>query len=336
MNHFNRLRIRSQQGTSLVSLLVATLIMGFVAISIMGLMSLNTQESRSAYLRTDSLNAARVALDKMGRLMRMARCIGDVQGTIVPSTDPYAQVASGPSTDSWAVKNGTIPSGMIEDGTATNLSTTFPSLGDPYYHPPITTGSGKSAVTQTGTMVNQVQWPWGGSATTGYTLDGQTLIIQVPTFDDTGFPRAVQDGQTLSALDTYVYNLVQNNQAAGTWNLELAIFPAPLGKTNMPPGLGGGVPQVVLSNIIGPIDPVTNQPVVFQYVNSRDNSVTTAPIQNDLVLYSGVVCNLQILNRSTNSNRQAGQVTSLRSEMYLRNNSSCSIMGPTPPPPTTN
>lgn len=320
--------MRTETGGSLISLLVATLIMGFVATGIMGLMSLNTAESRSAYLRTDSLNASRVALDKMGRLMRMARCIGDVQGNTVPSTDPYRNIGNGPTTDAFLVKNGTIAAGDIEDGTACNLSTSFPSAGDPFYHPGTKT-------TQPGSMVSQVSWPWSGSPTSPYTLNGQTLIIQVPTFTDAGFPRSIDDGQTLSALDTYVYQLRPDGAGRPNfWQLELAIFPAPLGKTNMPPGLQPGVPQVVLSNIIGPIDNATNQPVIFQYVNSRDNTVTTNPNVNDLVLYSGVVCNLQILQRSNNNNNIKGQAQSLRSEMYLRNNTSCSIMGPSPPAPT--
>ena len=321
-------QIRSCKGDSLVGLLVATLIMSFVAMGIMGLMSLNVSESAKTYSRTDNLNAARTALDKLGRMVRMARSVGDVQGTTLPTTNPYANFPPGPSTDTFQTKGNTITVASVESGTAVNRSAAFPSTGDPFYGP-------------NGTENSKTSWPWGGGINTPYRLAGDTLVIQVPSFDNNGYPNAVVNGLRLAAVDTYVFKVVPDPTRPGptSWySLQMAAFPAPADggtkRTNIATALQPGVPVTLLSGLVGPLDNNGNL-VVFQYVKSSDNSSTTSfaagsQAENDLVLYDGIVANLQIMTAGATAN-QRSTVTTLRSEMYLRNNASAQIMGPSPP-----
>lgn len=321
-------KIRNCKGDSLVGLLVATVIMSFVAMGIMGLMSLNVSESAKTYNRTDNINAARVALDKLGRLVRMARSVGDIQGTTLPTSSPYSEFPPGPSTDTFQTKGNTITVASVEAGTAVNRSAAFPSTGDPFYGP-------------NGTENAKTSWPWGGGINSPYRLSGDTLVIQVPSFDANGYPNAVLNGLRLAAVDTYVFKVVPDNTRPGPTNwfqLQMAAFPAPPNggtkRTNVASGLQAGVPVTILSGLVGPVD-VNGNPVIFQYVKSSDNSSTTSfpagsQAENDLVLYDGIVANLQIMSTGQNANQRA-TVSTLRSEMYLRNNASAQIMGPSPP-----
>lgn len=317
---------RSSGGDTLVALLVATTIMGVVGAGLFALMSLNVAESAKTFNKTDTLNAARTALDKMGRLVRQARTVGDVQGETLPTSDPFAGFPSGPSTDTFAIKGNTVTLAQVESGTATNRSAVFPSAGDPFYGP-----NGSQTI---------ANWPWGGGPNTGYRLAADTLVVQVPTFDANGYPNCVANtgqvlGQTLAALDTYVFKVVPDNSRPGPtkwFNLQMAAFPAPpdgaTKRTNIASGITPGAPITILSGIIGPLDAQGN-PVIFQYIKSSDNSINTnfaagSQAENDLVLYNGVVANIQVMQLG---NPQA-TMTSLRSEMYLRNNSQAQIIGP--------
>lgn len=246
-------RNRNAKGTSLISLLVATTIMSFVAISMMGLLSINTAECNKNFNRADTLTAARVAMDNMGRLIRMARTIGDVQGEVPPATDPYAAFPPGASVDVTKVQNNNVDPLSVVTGAAVSSSATFPSTVDFNYGNPANPG-----VAPTPPWVGS--WPWGGGGWANpYRLDARTLILQVQCFDNMGFPRKLDNGTAapMPAMDTYVYKVVQDNTKPGPtkwYRLELACFPAPANKTNMPPGLRAGTPQVVLTNIVGPVD----------------------------------------------------------------------------------
>lgn len=313
----------------MVSLLVATVIMSFVAISMFSLMSLNTIESVKAFNKGDNLTAARVALDKVGRMVRMARTLGDVQGEVMVATDPYAAFPPGPSGDGFAVHANNVSLQQVLNGSACNTSATFPSLADIYYNP--TTGSELSRISS---------WPWGGNPNTGYTLDDQTLVVQVQTFTPEGWPRMVQGQNNLPALDTYVFRIVddpdRNNRLGPTrwYKLEVAVFPAPGAWSNMAPGVQPGVPTVLLSGIVGPLDPATQRPSIFRYitcqggaVQSAKNFVSGTTNFNDvsnLVNFKGVLMSVQILSVD---GQKRGTVTNVRSEFYLRNNSSATIMG---------
>jgi type II secretory pathway pseudopilin PulG len=317
--------VRSESGDSLIGLLVATTIMSLVAAGLFGLMSLNVSESAKIFSRTDNINAARVAMDKMGRLVRQARSVGDVQGATLPTSNPFVNFPSGASTDTFAVKGSNISVAQVESGTAVNRSAAFPSTGDPFYGP-------------NGSDNGNTAWPWGGSPTNPYRLAGDTLVIQVPTFDANGYPNSVVSGQRLAALDTYVFKVVQDTTRDGPtrwFQLQMAAFPASdsggVRRSNVSTNIAAGVPVTLLSGIIGPLDAQGN-PVVFQYIKSSDNSTTSSfpagsVAENDLVLYNGVVVNFQIMTLGASSAHKA-TINSLRSELYLRNNSTAQIMGP--------
>jgi hypothetical protein len=333
---------RLQKGESLVSVMVAALLMALVVAAIGSLAVISTSESTKLQSKVTGIDQARLALDRMGRLIRMARNIGDVQGGVIPASDPTINVPVGAVLNFEAGINDTVPVAQVKDGTACNMSASFPSIGDPYYGP-------------SGTLKNTTQWPWGGAP---YTLSNDTLVVQVPTFDNSGYPnKALKNDLTvpnLQALDTYVYRVVPDPQhtaqikarapelTAQFYKLEVACFPAEASQTNIPANWQPGVPNTVLKGIVGPLD-ANGRVVAFQYVNQRAiaggqaaNSITTnfddstaegEANENNLPLFTGVMCNFQIMSVD---GKKRPTVELLRSEMFLRNNASATIMG-TPP-----
>jgi hypothetical protein len=334
---------RSAKGESLVAVLISALLMGIVAAAIGSLAVLSTSESTKLQSRVASVDEAKFALDRMGRLVRMARNVGDLQGTVQPATDPTIGVqGTAAILDYGGAISPTVPVAQVEDGTACNMSATFPSVGDPYYGP-------------SGMLLTGASWPWGGKP---YTLDGQTLIVQVPTFDANGYPnKALQTNpnvQNLQALDTYVYKitpdpeyqnqmkLIAKKLTTPFYKLEVAGYPAEAASTNFPAGWKTGVPNIVLRGIVGPLDK-TGKLTCFQYVNQRaiagaevQNSVTTnfdnktavgALNEQNLPLFTGVIANFQIMMLD---GKAKPTVQTMRSEMFLRNNAAATIMG-TPP-----
>lgn len=318
---------RSQSGQQLVSLLVATTIMSFVALGLIGLMSINTFESSRTFNRADNLNGTRAALDKMGRLIRMSRNLGDIQGTVMVATDPYANFPPGPSGDRFQIQNNNVDPTQVGAGTACNTCCYFPSTADTYYN------------STSGSMTNTItSWPWNttnnvndNSACPYYEISQDTLVIQVQTFDPNGFPRMVSGVNRLPALDTYVYKIVPDASRPGPpqyFQLQMAVFPAPAGLTNMPPGITPGLAETVVSGIVGPLD-LNGRPAIFQYLNQSSNSITTNFIpgsvnEQDLVLFKGIVVNLETM---TVDAAGKAMVNAVRSEFYLRNNSSATILG---------
>lgn len=333
---------RSQTGESLVAVLVATLLIGIVAAAVGSLAVLSASESTRLQGRVTGVDQARLALDRIGRLVRMARNIGDLQGQVVPASDPTLNVGGDFAVDYSGLVSDTVPVDEIIAGTACNMSATFPSTGDPYYGP-------------TGILKDSTQWPWGGGP---YTLSNETLVVQIPTFDDKGYPnRALQsqpEQPNIQALDTYVYRITQDDAYKAEmkklipslnttfYKLEVACFPAEAVSTNMPKNWKAGVPIPILRGIIGPLD-ANGKIMTFQYVNQRSiaggqaaNSVTTnfddstaegALNEENLPLFTGVMCNFQIMNID---GKRKPIIETLRSEMFLRNNASATIMG-TPP-----
>lgn len=339
---FARAERRACRGETLISVLIAALIMGIVTTLILSLFAVSTKEGVQLTARIDNLNAARIVLERLGRQVRMARNIGDVQGIVSPASDPTSGVDPGPTTNTFQVIGDNVPLAQVQNGTACNMSASFPSPGNPFYGPNQQFGL-------------TTHWPWGGNATTPYTLSRDTLIIQVPTFDANGFPNSIQTVQNLPSLDTYVYRLVDdpgtqslyrrqfpNATAPRFYQLQWACFPAPLNQTNKPTGVGAGIPMTILKNIVGPLDDNGNI-CAFQYVNSQSitgglaqnsttrnfDSSTAAGALNEqnLALFTGVIVDFQILTWDA---RGKVNLQPVRSEVYLHNNSQASVMG-TPP-----
>lgn len=322
--------VRNNSGTSLVSLLVATLIMALVATGIMGLVSLNTAESAKAFTRADSINASRVALDKVGRLVRMARNIGDVQGTTCVASDSYMLFPPGPSGDRFSVNDNKVDATSVAKGTNCSSSALFPSTADSFYGP--------NAPAATSLNSKVASWPWGGGINNPYLLDQKTLIVQVQCFDPNGMPYCVTGSQKLPATDTYVFKVIPdtNKIAAGAtkyYALQMAVFPAAAGMTNAPPNMQAGIPQTLLTGLVGPLDS-NGEPAIFQYLSSPNDTVTcnfdrsnASGMANELVLptFKGVILNLMVMNVD---GRGKANVLTSRGEFFLRNNSQASLIGP--------
>lgn len=312
--------IRKQSGSSLISLLVATVIMSFVAMAMMSLLSLNTSEANKAFNRADTLNGARIAVDKMGRLIRMSRTLGDIQGMIALVPDSYSNMPSGMTVDVAQVKSNGVDMDDLADNTIVSSSASFPSPANVLY----------SAQGKTAPVMNTVPWPTAPWPNRPYVLSQDTLILQVQCFSPAGYPRrlnlaAPYNNTTIPALDTYVYRVVPDNSRPGPtrwYQLQLTVFPAPAGVSNMPVGLQPGIPQTVLSGLVGPLDQAGN-PAIFQYIDpTTGNKTTSFSDAIGMVNYRGVVVNLQVM--SVDATRRS-TVSTVRSEFFLRNNSNATV-----------
>lgn len=342
MNQFQitqRKHPRSQTGDSLVSLLVATTIFSFVAMSIMGLMSVNVLETSKLNSRTDNMMAARFGMDKMARLVRMARNLGDIQGQVPLTSNNYSEAPNGPTGDYFTAIQGDsgVTQAQVNAGTACNTSASFPTIANPDY------GPGKAG---NGAFTGSA-WGGGGSLT----LSADTLIVQVPVFDANGYPvssNAGGAGQRVVALDTYVYRVVPDPErtAAGNnevnyFKLQVCVYPSLSGTTNRPPGMATGVPQTVMSGIVGPVDPLNpSRCTAFAYINQNPaytggqmqtnfdrQTAQGATNEDNLVSFKGVVCNFHLM---TMDGAKRVTVMPLRTEMYMRNNQQATMMGPPP------
>lgn len=326
-------KVRSAKGDSLISLLVATLIFSFVAMAIMGMLTINVVESNKLMTRTDNISGARFGADRIGRIVRMARSLGDIQGNMSMDAPSYAgAIGAGVTTDWQSAITGTDPTFGLTDG-ANIMSAAFPSAANPYY-PTLTNFPSN----------------WGNPP---YRLGSDTLVVQVPVFDTNGWPRAnayASGGTTvyLPMTDTYVFKVVKDDartQANGVnfYQLQMAIWPARgqagVSNTNMPAGMTAGKAATLISGIVGPLDPTDPTKVAaFQYVH-RNNSYSAGPVdgplqtnfiqdganEQELGNFVGVMLNIQLMSQDA---AHRASVMPLRTEMYLRNNSQASCLVP--------
>lgn len=338
-----RQALRQAQGESLVSLLIATLLMGFVAAGICGLAYLNNTTNIRLSNKSDALNAARLAMERIGSTVRMGRNVGDYYGNLAPEVEPTIDITNlgvGPTTNTNVVApdNPTLAS-VLNATIADYGSATFPSPGDPFY------------MTRTGTPATPPNgWPGepGWEFTTvnsksGYHLSPDTLIVQVPAFDAKGFPVTLQ-GVTanIQCMDTYVYKVVPDgNDIDGrpTWRLQVAGFPAMV--NGLPVGTSmniGSQPITILRGIIGPVDPNDNTQIrVFEYVDKNSGQTISDPPDGSIPDISGVVINIEIKRIEAGSNigpkekaKYQEGIMAFKSEFYMRNNSQMQTIGQPP------
>lgn len=326
-------KIRSAKGDSLISLLVATVIFSFVAMAIMGMLTINVVESNKLMTRTDNISGARFGADRIGRIIRMARNLGDIQGNMSMDAPSYVGAIGAGVTSDWQnAIAGTDPSYGLTDG-ANIMSAAFPSAANPYYP----------------TLTNFPS-AWGNPP---YRLSSDTLVVQVPVFDNNGWPRAnsYSSGGTtvyLPMTDTYVFKVVPDanrTQANGVnfYQLQMAIWPAKgltgVTNTNMPASMTAGTPITLVSGIVGPLDPADPTKIAaFQYVH-RNSNYTAGPVdgplqtnfvanganEDEIGNFVGVMLNIQLMSMDA---AHRASVMPLRTEMYLRNNSQASCLVP--------
>lgn len=305
---------RSNSGASLVELLVATLVMSFVASGILGLTYLNWKTNQRIENKTDGATAARQTIDRIAYEIRQARSVGDYYGVVQPPTLRVVDDLNGNdvTTDIQVFHGENLPAGEVEAGTLTLSSPQFPAPGNPQYDTNNATISG-----------------WLDGQAAPYTLGNNCLILQEPIFTATGFPRAYNAGsqQPIECLDTWVYKIVPDTRPdhPNEFILQCAGFPGP-GST-MPANLRLR-PQTLLTGITGPMGP-NNVPRIFQFLEaSSQDPIDT--VQWDRVKdISGLLVHLEIRRQqaSANANQVGGQqaYVAFKQEIYLRNNSLTTI-----------
>ncbi len=317
---------RKKRGETIISLLVASLLIGFVTLELVQLLTLYATQGNFLWSRLDNLNSVTYALYMMGVRFRAARNVGDIYGEVLPPTAGLGTLSGGPSLPPTDYNPSNLNASAVQSGTATLVSTKFPSPGDPLYGP--------SAYSPYARAVTS--WPWGGGPNSPYSLSPQTLIIQIPAFDTNGFPLALppsySGGPYIAAVDTYVYNLVASTDPtrAGTWDLQLAYFPTMSGLTNVPSTISPGTTTTIATGIVGPVpagSPAGTTPSVFQYIEKNTNAITSAtaqPVDTDTQNYAGVAVNLEVINKDA---RGQTSIIPIRTEMYMRNNVSATTIG---------
>lgn len=241
---------RTPRGESLVSLLFATVLMTIAASVVLSMFVINTQAASSFWNKGDTLSSATLALRRLTRLVRSARCLGDVYGTAQNTTTQSLNLNYPKNQQTIAMVNNNITTSNVVGGTAFLVSPVFPSIGDPYY----VNSSGKEQLPSTmygGVFPwtqSQSQWqlpgtetatsnypgyPGGGgvggsgtpfnpanstSTTYGggeYALAQDTLIVQVPVFVDSN---GLDPQQETASGQQFVWPASWNGATAGGTN----------------------------------------------------------------------------------------------------------------------
>lgn len=298
--------MRQAKGVSLVELLVATLMMGFVATAAFGMMTLTMNSTIKVENKCDNLNVVRNAIEKISRGVRMGRSIGDIFGNMG---------AGGANEGSI-----TYPSTLNPIHSATAPPAGWPTWGD---------GTNPSSFTL-GPRCLVVQRPV-------FDNNGFPIVIRAGQ----GNPAL---GYSTCNVVTDVYRIVPDTSpnANGEWIMQWCQFPGltVTGYTaNAAAQLG---PITLVRGIIGPLDN-TNQPKVFSYLAKPALDPTQTlrepgdslnpPMDNaNIGNFSGVDVTLEIRNHDSsamvNNAYVKDSVLAFKQLMYLRNNSLATMTGP--------
>lgn len=287
--------MRHGSGFSMVELLVTVLVMAISSSAIFGMLITIMGQSHKLQNRCDTIEVARNGLEKVGRDMRGGRSLGDVFGTEVNN--------------------------MVEG------SDIFPSSRNPLY------GAGQTPPNG---------WPvWSDfSKPESFRLSNTTLVVQVPVFDQNGWPSAIPQVQlppgmqTQANVETHIYMVVPDPQFPGEWQLQWAKIPGAAVPGYDAANLRPSTSQTIATGIVGPLNPMTGQPRVFQYLDKLDGTGTprdTIPDPQNMVNYSGVIINLEI-RQHRDTSQVSGKfiktsILALKSEIFLRNNSIATTVG---------
>lgn len=275
---------RRSKGMSLLEMLVSVSIVSLVSAGIAGLVMLNGMASTRLSSKTDDVNAARNAMERISKDVRMARNIGGVFGAPV-------LLAVGPP-EIW----GTEPSDE------------FPSTSNPLY------GAGQQP---------PGGWPSDPWPAKPYKLGARTLIVQIPVFDANGFPTMIRAGTgnpvtpvNSDNLDTLVYQVLPDPSAPGEYMMQIAGIPGSPTSLKMMTN----PPQTILKGIVGPKDPETGEVVCFQYLDRTDPSGTpiTSLTIPQLGNVTGVIVVVEVKRADPNTSDSV--TVACKSEMFMRNN----------------
>lgn len=272
-------------GFSLVEMLVSVMIIGIISAGTAELLFMNSQGSWKLFNKVDSLNAARLVIDRIAMDVRMARNIGDIYGE-------------------------TIASGFDTIDVGANY---FPAPNNPLYGGGQTPAGGG--------------WPASPWPARPYTLSNTTLVVQVPVFDNSGFPSKITTGTgnppattNLDNVDTYVYQILTDTNDPDAYMLQVASFP---GSGSTKPVLNP--PRTILRGIIGPMDSTGTTPKIFQFLTSSgvpQDTVTGTQMSN----YTGVIVNFELRRHESVQTKNRSTI-GIKSEIFMRNNTLATIGG---------
>lgn len=184
---------------------------------------------------------------------------------------------------------------------------------------------------------NQQKWtaqPWPNPP---YVLSGHTLILQIPVFDNDGFPQSLQTeydksqpveegAEAAEDLDTYVYQVLPDPLDEQKCILQESLFP---GQHH---ALTAGEDNcrhtwTIAQGIAGPLDS-DGQPLVFQYL-VQGQAPHTSPGDWTCPQVNGITVNLEIKTDSENKSKPA--VIGVKVTTYLKSNIAstvCSLKEP--------
>ncbi len=199
------------------------------------------------------------------------------------------------------------------------------AVGDSYDQPADTTPTFPSA----SNPLYSAGLPSGAPAS--YQIDDNTLIFQVPVFNQKGWPTSLPasiDPRQRRNLDTIVYEVAQdpdpNEAALGKYILKRTFFAGIHDSTQIPnvnPGSTICPAQTVLTGIVGPLDKTTGKLQIFQALDELDPGGNPVPLRllrtYTLPRVNGIVVSVE-LSKTQGANKNTS-TASFRSEIFMRN-----------------
>ncbi|MCW5823249.1 MAG: prepilin-type N-terminal cleavage/methylation domain-containing protein [Cyanobacteria bacterium TGS_CYA1] len=288
---------RKQTGLSLVETMAAMFVSSLIAGAVIGTLSLINSTSFRAYNSLSSITAAKRLEPSLKQEIHMAKFFGDQQG----------------------------------DSSTAN---SFPALSNPNYVPPPEEGdlTPDSQATIFPIETSNTVWP-----PRPYYLDEQTLIFQVPVFDNSYSYPELADGQPPASsngkwdVDTYVYKVLadKNKPGKGQFVLQKTIFKGNHSSNpSFVPPIASNNPQTVMTGIVGPVDPNaatdpianTPPPLVFSYLIDADHRVGK-PTALETANIRGVSVTVELFNNDASARKDYTPSTlAICSEFFKRGN----------------
>lgn len=152
-----------------------------------------------------------------------------------------------------------------------------------------------------------------------------TMIIQVPKFDDNGFPYWIG----AEALETHTFSVVPDPAVNGEfmlqWTKDSGIaVPASTNPAKSTINTSFLTPQILVKGIISPANGQ-----IFRYLNRLDPNNPQSSIVGNNSDYTGATINLEVREHSNSSQDASGNwrksvVFPYKTEIFMRNNSNMS------------
>jgi type II secretory pathway pseudopilin PulG len=302
---------RSAQATTLIETLMVVIVTSIISLAMFAVLWLNTTIQNKANNSLDAANAARTAIERIGRDVRGGRSLGDVFGDLVPD-GMGGQVVQG---------SATFPSSLdpIYGNSQAPAGGAWPAAwGSPPY-----TCSNTCLIVQV-PVFDSNKWPT------------EIIVGQ-------GNPAVLPVQGSQANVETHIYQIVADPDPVNHPNeFQLQYFCAPgfqsLGSGYVPASHTFG-PEVLVTGIIGPqatgspSTPVLGNLKVFQYLakkGSQDDTTPTGQPQDSinsatLANFTGVIINLE-LKKHQASTRQPITLA-FKQEVFVRNNALATSTG---------